>query len=140
MQVEVPLRTALLPVHPLMTTLMAGQVPITGLKVKLVVLVPTPVPTVTVIGPVIALTGTGTVILVAVAAVGTASIPPNFTILLASVVLKFAPVMVITVPIPPIAGRKLVMVGCGIGSSFLHVVRSIEIAIALIANLNIFFI
>ena len=127
-------------VQPLVTRSLKVQVPITGLNVKLVALVPTPVPTVTVIGPVIAAAGTGTVILVAVAADGTASIPPNFTMLLASVVLKFVPVIVTTVPIPPVAGMKLAIAGGGIGPSFLHVERSIEIASALTANPNLVFI
>lgn len=49
----------------------------------------------------------------AVLTVTTAVVPLNFTVLLAGVVSKFVPVIVTVVPIRPLAGLKLVMVGAG---------------------------
>ena len=67
--------------------------------------------TVTVIVPVVAPTGTDVVMLVAVLAVTTAVVPLNFTMLLAGVKSKFVPVIVTEVPIGPLVGVKLVIVG-----------------------------
>lgn len=66
---------------------------------------------VTEISPVVAPTGTVVVMLVVVLAVTTAVVPLNKTVLLAGVVLKFVPVIITEVPVGPLAGVKLVMVG-----------------------------
>jgi hypothetical protein len=68
-------------------------------------------PTVTVIGPVVAPTGTVVMIWVEVQLVTAAAVPLNLTALLAGVVLKFVPVMVIVSLTWPLVGVKLVIVG-----------------------------
>ena len=82
-----------------------------GATVKLVALVAVLPPTVTEIGPVVAPDGTVAVILVDVLAVTVAAVPLNITMLFAGVVSKFVPVMVTVVPMGPLAGAKLVIVG-----------------------------
>lgn len=67
--------------------------------------------TVTVIAPEVAPTGTVQVILVEVLAELVAVVLLNFTMLLAKAGSKFVPVIVTTVPTPPLAGIKEVMVG-----------------------------
>ncbi len=80
--------------------------------VNVLPLVPVSAPTVTVIVPVVAPLGTVTTSCVAVAVVGVAAVVPlNLTVLLAAVVLKFVPVIVTVVPIGPLVGVKLVIVG-----------------------------
>ena len=66
-------------------------------------------PTCTVILPLVAPAGTGTVRLVALACVTPAIVPLNFTILSATVGEKFVPTIVTLVPVVPVAGEKLVM-------------------------------
>ena len=56
--------------------------------------------------------------LVAVLAVTTAVVPLNFTMLLAGVKSKFVPVIVTEVPIGPLVGVKLVIVGGSIVTRF----------------------
>lgn len=63
--------------------------------------------------PEVAPTGTVVVMLVEVEAVTMALTPLNVKILLAGVVLKLAPVMVMVAPTAPLAGLKLVMAGVG---------------------------
>ena len=75
--------------------------------VKLVVEVTLTPPTVTVIGPAVAVGGTVAVRVLAVAAVTVAATPLNFTVLLDVVVLKPDPTMVTEAPGAPEAGLKL---------------------------------
>jgi hypothetical protein len=49
---------------------------------------------------------------VVVAAVTAAFTGPKYTILLAAVALKPVPVMVTVIPTAPLAGEKLLMIGC----------------------------
>ena len=63
----------------------------TASTVKLVLEVAVDVPTVTLMGPVVAPVGTVTVRLFAVAAVTVAAVPLNCTVLALGVVLKFCP-------------------------------------------------
>ena len=70
--------------------------------VKFVALVAVRAVTVTEIVPVVAPTGTVTVMLVAVEAVTIAAVPLKLTVLFAGVVLKFVPVMVMVVPTGPL--------------------------------------
>jgi len=79
--------------------------------VKFVALVPVSPATVTVIAPVVEPVGTDVVILVAVLAVTVAVVPLKFTVLLAGVVLKFAPVIVTDVPTGPLPGVNEVRMG-----------------------------
>ena len=79
------------------------------LKVKGAALVATPPVVVTETGPVVAPAGTTAVICEALLMVNDAAgVPLNFTAL---VPMKFVPVMVTFVPVPPLDGEKLVMVG-----------------------------
>jgi hypothetical protein len=64
-----------------------------------------------VMGAYVALVGTVTVTLVAVAAVTVARVAPKNTTLLVGVALKLVPVIVTEVPILPLVGEKLDMVG-----------------------------
>jgi hypothetical protein len=84
-----------------------------GKTVKLEALVTVTPLVLTVIGPLVAPTGTVVVILTAVEAVTTAKIPLNLTILLAGVVLKFVPDMVTVAPTAPLSGLKPDIVGDG---------------------------
>jgi hypothetical protein len=68
-------------------------------------------PTVTMTLPEVAPGGTGTVILVALQAVGDAVVPLNVTVLAPCVAPKLAPVIVTEVPTGPEVGFKLVMLG-----------------------------
>lgn len=105
---------------PVMITLVVTA-PFAGVKlviegnvvdtVKFPALVVVLVPTVTVIFPVEAPTGTDVVMLVAVLAVTTAVVPLNVTMLFAGVVLKFNPVIVTLVVTGPDVGVKLMMLG-----------------------------
>ena len=67
--------------------------------------------TVTTTLPVLAPTGTGTVMLVADHAVGVPVVPLNATVLLPCVAPKFVPLMVTEVPTSPVVGFKFVIVG-----------------------------
>ena len=77
------------------------------ITVKSVVLVALPLAELTDMVPLVAPDGTVVVIVVAVEFVTTDWVPLNFTVLLAGVVLKFAPVMVTVAPVDPDAGEKL---------------------------------
>ena len=88
------------------------------ITVKSVVLVALPLAELTDMVPLVAPDGTVVVIVVAVEFVTTDWVPLNFTVLLAGVVLKFAPVMVTVAPVDPDAGEKLEMEGAGAGVSF----------------------
>jgi hypothetical protein len=68
--------------------------------VKVVPVLATP-PTVTTTGPVVALAGTGTVMLVSLQLVGLAALPLNVTVLEPCVAPKWLPVMVTEVPTGP---------------------------------------
>ncbi len=83
-----------------------------AVTVKLTPLLATP-PTVTTTFPVVAPVGTGTVILVALQAVGVPAVPLNLTVLVPCVAPKFVPVIRTEVPIVPDVGFKLVIVGAG---------------------------
>ena len=63
--------------------------------------------------PVVAPAGTGTVMLLALQAVGVAEIPLKLTVLVPCVAPKLAPAMVTDVPTGPEAGLRLVMLGGG---------------------------
>lgn len=93
----------------------AEGIPPPVLTVKLLVEVAVPPAVVTVIVPVVAPVGTVAIICVAVELVTVACVPLNLTVLLAAVVEKFVPVMVTAVPIAPLVGEKLVIVGAGCG-------------------------
>jgi len=83
----------------------------TVVTVKLVAEVAVIPATVTAMEPVVAPSGTVTVMLVAALAVTVAATPLNVTVLLDVMALKFVPVIVTVVPIGPEAGVKLLMVG-----------------------------
>jgi hypothetical protein len=68
-------------------------------------------PTVTTTFPVVAPVGTGTVTLVALQAVGVATVPLNATVLVPCVAPKFAPVIVTAVPTGPDVGLSVVIDG-----------------------------
>jgi hypothetical protein len=67
--------------------------------------------TVTTTFPVVAPAGTGTTMLVADQFVGVAVVPLNFTVLVPLVAPKFAPVIVIDVPVGALVGATLVRLG-----------------------------
>src|SRR5436189_3061363 len=71
-------------------------------------------PTVTTTFPVVAPVGTGTVMLVALQAVGVASVPLNAIVLVPFVAPKLAPAIVTGVPAGADVGVKLVMLGAGV--------------------------
>ena len=85
--------------------------------VKLVALVAVPPAVVIAMGPVVAPTGGVAVIWVAESTVKLALVPLNRT---AVAPVKFLPVIVTTVPTPPIVGEKPVMVGIGGGVTVTH--------------------
>ena len=64
-----------------------------------------------VIGCSVAPTGTVTINCIVVALLTVAFVAPNQTILFATVVLKFVPIIVTVVPMAPLVGVKLVIVG-----------------------------
>ena len=66
----------------------------------------------TVIGPKLALVGTVTVNLVAVAAVTVAFVAPKITILLVGTKLKPVPVIITVVPTGALAGENELIIGC----------------------------
>src|SRR5204862_1328589 len=68
-------------------------------------------PTVTTTFPVVAPVGTGTVMLVALQAVGVASVPLNAIVLVPFVAPKFAPAIVTVVPTGPDVGLSVVIDG-----------------------------
>ncbi len=111
----VPVMVTAVPTAPLpgVKLLMVGVVVLAVVTVKLLDDVPVFVPTITVTFPVVAPVGTVVVIDVEVEAVTVAATPLNFTILLASNVLKLVPVMVTAVPTAPLVGVKPVTVGVG---------------------------
>ena len=82
-----------------------------GVYMKFVELVAVSPFTVTDIAPVVVPTGTLQVMLVEVLAVLVAIVLLNFTVLLAKAGSKLVPVMVTTVPTPPLVGSKEVIVG-----------------------------
>lgn len=86
---------------------------ILGVTEKLIPLLTWP-PTVTTTLPVVAPAGTGTVMLVALHAVGVPVVPLNVTVLLPWLAPKFAPAIVVEDPTIPEAGVRLVMLGGGI--------------------------
>src|SRR5437763_10023235 len=71
------------------------------------------VPTSRVTGPVVAPSGTGTTMLVALQVVGGIATPLSRTVLVPWVAPKVVPVMVIAVPDAPAVGKRLVMTGGG---------------------------
>jgi len=79
-----------------------------AVTVKLTPLLATP-PTVTTTFPVVAPTGTGATMLVALQLVGVAVVPLNFIVLVPCVAPKFAPAIVTGVPTTPDVGLRLVM-------------------------------
>ena len=79
-------------------------------KVKLTPLLAEP-PTVTTTLPLVALAGTGTVMLVALQVVGVADAPLKVTVLVPCVDPKFVPVIVTAVPTGPELADRLVMIG-----------------------------
>jgi hypothetical protein len=102
---------------PVMVTV-APDVPLIGLKLviegvaeKSAALVPDKLPTCTVIFPVVALLGSVTVKLVAVAAVTVAVAPLKATTFSDAVVEKLLPVIVTTVPAVPLVGENETMEG-----------------------------
>jgi hypothetical protein len=78
---------------------------------KLELLVAVEVPTVTVILPAVAPLGTATISFVVVADETVADVPLNLTLSFVFVALKFVPLMVTEVPIGPLVGEKLEIVG-----------------------------
>lgn len=86
-------------------------IPVGVVTVKSVALVAVLPPTITVIFPVVAPPGTDVVMLVVVLAETLVAVPLNLTVLSTGVVLKLVPVMVTVLPIGPLEGVKLVMVG-----------------------------
>src|SRR5208283_2568270 len=78
--------------------------------VKLTPLLATP-PTITTTLPVVAPLGTGTTMLVALQLVGVPVVPLNFTVLVPCVAPKFVPEIVTDLPIAPVAGDRLVILG-----------------------------
>lgn len=108
---SVPVIVTVFPTGPLKGVklmMVGGGTIVTVKSATLVAVLPT---TVTVIFPVVAPEGTDVVMLVAVLAITPAVVPLNLTVLLAGTVLKFVPVMVTVLPIGPLDGVKLVMVG-----------------------------
>jgi hypothetical protein len=105
----VPVMMTEVPIGPLIGVkfVMVGKGPTTE-KTALVAMLH---PTVTVMVPVVAPEGTVVVIVVDVAAETAAVTPLNLTVLFRGVVLKLVPVMVTVVPIEPLEGLMLVMVG-----------------------------
>ena len=63
--------------------------------------------------PVVAPVGTGTVMLVALHAVGVPAVPLNVTVPVPCVAPKFAPAMVTELPTTPDVGLRLVILGGG---------------------------
>lgn len=108
----VPVMLTVVPTGPVigdMTVIVGEPVAVTVKSEELVAINP---PTSTVIFPVVAPVGTVVVILLAVGMpVMLATMPLNFTMLFAAVVLKLAPEIVTDVAIGPLAGVKLAMVG-----------------------------
>jgi hypothetical protein len=108
-----PPRTTEVPVTPLV----GAKELITGAGTKLVALVPTPVEVVTVIGPVVTLAGTNTVMEVIdqfeAGEAGAASVPLNLTVLVPCVAPKLVPVIVTEVPTAPPLGLNEVIEGGG---------------------------
>jgi len=72
-----------------------------------------PPPTVTTTFPVVAPTGTGTVIVVALQLVGVAAVPAKVTVLMPCADPKLVPVIVTGVPATPEVGFRFVMLGDG---------------------------
>jgi len=83
---------------------------IVEVTVKLTPLLATP-PTMTTTLPLVAPTGTGATMLVALQVLGVADVPLNVTVLEPCVAPKFIPVMVTDVPTAPVEGFKLVILG-----------------------------
>jgi hypothetical protein len=90
---------------------LTGELGAAGVTQKLLELVAVFDPTLTVIVPVVAAVGTVVIILVAEFDINIAGAPLNFTELLEGVRSKFVPVMVTVVPMGPLVGVKLEMVG-----------------------------
>ena len=111
----VPVIITVMPAAPLVGEKLkiVGVLAVVVLTVKLLAELAVTLPTVTAIIPELAPEGTFTINEVAVAAETVATVPLNLTILLASVELKFVPVMVTVAPTAPLAGEKLVIVGSG---------------------------
>src|SRR5882762_803570 len=99
------------------TGLEAGARPVMlgggGITAKLIPLLGWP-PTVTTTLPVVVPLGTGTVMLVALHAVGVPAVPLKVTALVPWEAPKFAPAMATDVPTTPEVGLRLVMLGAGI--------------------------
>lgn len=81
-----------------------------GVTEKLTPLLAKP-PTVTTTFPDVAVAGTGTTMLVALQVVGAAAVLLNVTVLLPCEAPKFAPEIVTEVPVGPLLGARLVMLG-----------------------------
>ena len=86
--------------------------PLTNATVKVVPLLALPV-TVTTTSPVVVPGGTGTTILMSLQLVGYATVPLNVTVLVPWVDPKSSPEIVTKVPILPVAGAMVVMLGGG---------------------------
>src|SRR2546423_9435267 len=104
---------------PLMGTPLPARVtvPITlpDVVVKVTLLLAIPL-TVTTTGPVLAPAGTGTPMLLLLQLVGVATTPLKVTVLRFCIVPKLDPLIVIGVPIEPVARDRFAMFGCGVGS------------------------
>jgi hypothetical protein len=70
-------------------------------------------PTVTMTGPVVAVLGTGTTMLVSLQLLGVAGVPLNVTVLVSCVAPKFAPATATSVPAGPTCGVRPVRLGAG---------------------------
>jgi hypothetical protein len=81
-----------------------------NVTVKVIPLLANP-PTVTTTGPVVAPDGTGATIDVALQLVGVAAVPLKVTLFVPWVVPKLAPVIVTEVPVDPLLGAMLLIVG-----------------------------
>src|SRR5437667_453791 len=73
-------------------------------------------PTVTTTGPVIAPTGTGAEMLVALHVLGVVKVPLKVTVLVPCVEPKLVPAIVTAAPMPPTVGVREVIVGAGGGT------------------------
>jgi hypothetical protein len=109
-----PAMVTVVPTAPLVgdKLVIAGAVLVT---VKVPALLAT-LPTVTTTFPLVAPVGTGTAMLVADQLVGVAAVPLNVTVLVPFVVPKFEPAIVTGVPMAPVVGDSLVMLGAALAT------------------------
>src|SRR5262245_37633698 len=107
----VPVIVTAVPIGPLVgdkLVIVGGTVTVKGMPLL------TSPPTVTTTFPVVAPTGTGTMMLVADHAVGAPIVPLKATVLVPFVAPKLLPVMVTTVPTGPLAGVRVVILGADV--------------------------